>query len=162
MLGVLSAAQMRLPLGLPWSLSQHLQRIATSAQVGYGIPAGGVLPRSLDVFSNVYIQSADRMAGLNKRMREELAVVRQGGGDVATSRHRARGKMLPRERIDQLLDEGSPFLELSPLAGKGLYGEAAVRAWQHDSMQPPAALHCTIAAPPHLQPVLFMHMRCSQ
>ncbi len=39
------------------------------------------------------------------------------------ARHRARSKLLPRERIDALLDPGSPFLELSPMAGKGLYGK---------------------------------------
>ena len=46
-----------------------------------------------------------------------------GGGPAAVARHRARGKWLPRERIDAVLDPGSPFLELSPLAGHGMYGE---------------------------------------
>jgi acetyl-CoA carboxylase carboxyltransferase component len=41
----------------------------------------------------------------------------QGGGEVACKRHKARGKLLARERIEQLLDAGTPFLELSPLAG---------------------------------------------
>eukprot|EP00850_Spirogloea_muscicola_P004058 SM000017S02798 [mRNA] locus=s17:331791:335191:+ [translate_table: standard] len=51
----------------------------------------------------------------------EVAKVREGGGAKAVERHRARGKLLPRERIDRLLDRGSPFLELSQLAGRGLY-----------------------------------------
>lgn len=46
-----------------------------------------------------------------------------GGGATAVARHRARNKLLARERIDAVLDAGSPFLELSPLAGHGLYGE---------------------------------------
>ena len=46
----------------------------------------------------------------------------QGGGAKAIARHRSRSKLLPRERIDRLLDPGAPFLELSPLAGKGMYG----------------------------------------
>ena len=56
-----------------------------------------------------------------------------GGGDKAVARHRARGKMLPRERIDALLDPGSPFLELSPLAGKGLYGRLGGRMMHRGS-----------------------------
>ena len=54
---------------------------------------------------------------LNKR----LARVRLGGGASAVERLRSRGKMLPRERIDYLLDEGSAFLEVCPLAGEDLY-----------------------------------------
>lgn len=51
-----------------------------------------------------------------------------GGGSAAVARHRARGKWLPRERIDAVLDPGSPFLELSPLAGHGLYSSEDVPA----------------------------------
>ncbi len=50
---------------------------------------------------------------------EQLALVNQGGGAKYIERHRARGKMLVRERIEALLDPGSPFLELSPLAAYG-------------------------------------------
>ncbi len=56
---------------------------------------------------------------LNTRL-EEIA---QGGGAANNARHQARGKLLPRERIDQLLDPGSPFLELSALAGWQVYDE---------------------------------------
>jgi 3-methylcrotonyl-CoA carboxylase beta subunit len=48
-----------------------------------------------------------------------------GGGERARERHLARGKLLPRERVDRLLDPGSPFLELSPLAAHGLYDDEA-------------------------------------
>ena len=47
----------------------------------------------------------------------------KGGEEKAIAKHRKRGKMLPRERIACLLDPGSPFLELSALAGEGLYKE---------------------------------------
>ena len=47
---------------------------------------------------------------------------RWGGGEVARRRHEGRGKLLPRDRVDALLDAGSPFLELSQLAGHGMYG----------------------------------------
>lgn len=52
-----------------------------------------------------------------------LAQVQQGGGAKAQERHTSRGKLLPRERIDRLLDSGSPFLELSQLAAYNVYGE---------------------------------------
>ena len=52
-----------------------------------------------------------------------LAQVQQGGGLKAQERHTSRGKLLPRERINRLLDPGSPFLELSQLAAHQVYGE---------------------------------------
>ncbi|MCR2800746.1 carboxyl transferase domain-containing protein [Microbacterium sp. zg-Y818] len=61
-------------------------------------------------------------------LRARLAKVAEGGGEAARERHLARGKMLPRERIDRLLDEGSPFLELAPLAAEGLYDGQAPAA----------------------------------
>ncbi|MCR2826958.1 carboxyl transferase domain-containing protein, partial [Microbacterium sp. zg.Y909] len=61
-------------------------------------------------------------------LRARLAKVAEGGGEAARERHLARGKMLPRERIDRLLDEGSAFLELAPLAAEGLYDGQAPAA----------------------------------
>ncbi|NYG54272.1 carboxyl transferase domain-containing protein [Nocardioides perillae] len=55
-------------------------------------------------------------------LRARLAVARQGGSEAARAKHTARGKLLVRERVDRLLDPGSPFLELSPLAATGMYG----------------------------------------
>ncbi|HRQ60188.1 MAG TPA: carboxyl transferase domain-containing protein, partial [Alphaproteobacteria bacterium] len=52
-----------------------------------------------------------------------LAAIEQGGGEKARARHTERGKLLPRERIDGLLDPGSPFLELSALAAHGVYDD---------------------------------------
>ncbi|MGI9063867.1 MAG: carboxyl transferase domain-containing protein, partial [Pseudonocardiaceae bacterium] len=58
-------------------------------------------------------------------LREQLAAAARGGPEKARARHTERGKLLPRDRVDSLLDPGSPFLELSPLAAHGLYdGEA--------------------------------------
>jgi acetyl-CoA carboxylase carboxyltransferase component len=61
-------------------------------------------------------------------LRERLARVRAGGGEEAVQRHRARGKLLARERIDRLLDPGTPFLELAPLAANGMYDDEAPSA----------------------------------
>ena len=61
-------------------------------------------------------------------LHERLARVRLGGGEAARARHTARGKLLPRERVDRLLDPGSPFLELSPLAATGMHDDAVPAA----------------------------------
>ncbi len=63
------------------------------------------------------------MTALVDELRERLAVVRQGGSESARRKHTDRGKLLVRDRIDVLLDPGSPFLELSPLAAYGMYGQ---------------------------------------
>jgi 3-methylcrotonyl-CoA carboxylase beta subunit len=63
------------------------------------------------------------MAALVAELRERLALARRGGSDAARERHVGRGKLLARDRVDRLLDPGSPFLELSPLAAYGMYGE---------------------------------------
>ena len=67
--------------------------------------------------------SAPTLRELTEELRQRLAVVREGGTEAARNRHRARDKLLVRERIDRLIDPGSPFLELSPLAGYELYDE---------------------------------------
>lgn len=59
---------------------------------------------------------------VSAELRERLARVRQGGSEAARKKHTDRGKLLPRERVDRLLDPGSPFLELAPLAAYGMYG----------------------------------------
>ncbi|MFD3353328.1 carboxyl transferase domain-containing protein [Streptomyces fradiae] len=61
-------------------------------------------------------------------LRARLAAARLGGGEKARARHTARGKLLPRDRVDTLLDPGSPFLELAPLAANGMYDDQAPAA----------------------------------
>ena len=56
-------------------------------------------------------------------LKTKMAAIKQGGGEAARTKHQARGKLLPRDRIRRLLDPGSPLLELSPLAADGLYGD---------------------------------------
>src|SRR5918912_2750197 len=67
-------------------------------------------------------------AALVAELRERLGVARLGGPRNARERHVARGKMLPRDRVEQLLDPSSPFLELSPLAAWGMYDDEAPAA----------------------------------
>src|SRR4051812_16991557 len=61
-------------------------------------------------------------------LRERLAVARRGGSESARAKHVGRGKLLVRDRVDRLLDPGSPFLELSPLAATGMYDDAVPAA----------------------------------
>ena len=65
------------------------------------------------------------MQTLVDQLREAEARVRAGGGAKALERHRAQGKLPVRERLDRVLDSGSPFLELSPLAAWGMYDDEA-------------------------------------
>ncbi len=63
------------------------------------------------------------MTELVDELLERLATVRQGGSESARTKHTDRGKLLVRDRVDRLLDPGSPFLELNPLAAYGMYGK---------------------------------------
>ncbi len=65
---------------------------------------------------------AVNMRELVAELRERTATARQGGSQKARDRHVARGKLLPRDRVDRLLDPGSPFLEIGALAAYDMYG----------------------------------------
>jgi 3-methylcrotonyl-CoA carboxylase beta subunit/propionyl-CoA carboxylase len=69
-----------------------------------------------------------RMEQLVAELRDRLARAREGGGQKYLQRHREQGKLPLRDRIDRLLDRGSPFLELSPLAATGMYDDEAPAA----------------------------------
>ena len=73
-------------------------------------------PRSADFQAN-----AQAMRTLVADLNAQIAKAQEGGGTAARAKHTARGKLLPRERVQMLLDPGTPFLELSPLAALGLY-----------------------------------------
>jgi acetyl-CoA carboxylase carboxyltransferase component len=75
--------------------------------------------------SDTFARRRELMEGLVAELRERSAEVARGGGERATERHRSRGKLPARERVDRLLDPGSAFLELSALAAWEMYdGEA--------------------------------------
>ena len=84
-----------------------------------------VLETHVDAASELFVANRARMMALVSELAERTALVRQGGGARYVERHRAQGKLPPRERIDKLLDPGSPFLELSALAAWDLYGNEA-------------------------------------
>jgi 3-methylcrotonyl-CoA carboxylase beta subunit/propionyl-CoA carboxylase len=74
---------------------------------------------------SIFKTNRERMQQLVAELRDRLSRARQGGGPKYIQRHRAQGKLPVRERIERLIDPGSPFLELSPLAAVDMYdGEA--------------------------------------
>ncbi|MDL1872994.1 methylcrotonoyl-CoA carboxylase [Deltaproteobacteria bacterium PRO3] len=84
-----------------------------------------ILASSLDPGSADFQANSDHHRGLAKELRERIALVKRGGGDEAVAKHRKRGKLLARERIERLLDPDSPFLEFSTLAAHEMYGGEA-------------------------------------
>src|SRR5258707_15260288 len=80
------------------------------------------LHSTIDPKSTEFAGNAEVMRGLVTELRDKLSQVAGGGGKVSRARHTSRGKMLARDRVDLLLDPGTAFLELSPLAAHGLYG----------------------------------------
>ncbi|MDM5094300.1 carboxyl transferase domain-containing protein [Aeromonas rivipollensis] len=77
----------------------------------------------LDTTSADFAANREAMQALVADLNTRLAEIAQGGGAANNARHQGRGKLLPRERINQLLDPGSPFLELSALAAWQVYEE---------------------------------------
>ena len=82
-----------------------------------------VLASKLNVRAEDFKANAAAMRALVDDLNAQLAKIAQGGGDAARAKHVARGKLLPRERVEMLLDPGTPFLEIAPLAALGMYKE---------------------------------------
>jgi acetyl-CoA carboxylase carboxyltransferase component len=81
-----------------------------------------VLTSQLDRSAEEFGSRRERMEGLVAELRDRTAQVARGGGEKATERHRSRGKLPARERVDRLLDPGTAFLELNALAAWEMYG----------------------------------------
>jgi len=93
-----------------------------------------VLRTQLDPTSAAARANRAAMEGAVSELKEHLAAAALGGPEKARERHVSRGKLLPRERVERLLDPGTPFLELSPLAAHGMY----------DGQAPGAGIICGI------------------
>ena len=105
-----------------------------------------VIESSLDVRSEGFRANAAQMRALVDELRARVARVAQGGGAAALAKHTARGKLLPRDRIRQLLDVGSPFLELSQLAADGVYADDVPCAGIVTGIGSIAGLECVVVA----------------
>jgi 3-methylcrotonyl-CoA carboxylase beta subunit len=105
-----------------------------------------VLRSHVNPGSDEYAANARANEALAEDLRMQLDRVALGGGERARERHVSRGKLLPRERVDRLLDPGSPFLELSPLAAHGLYDAEAPAAGIITGIGVVSGRECTIVA----------------
>jgi 3-methylcrotonyl-CoA carboxylase beta subunit len=82
------------------------------------------LVSSIDTGSEDFRTNAEAMAELVRDLTDKRAEIARGGPSKARERHHARGKLLARERVNQLLDPGSPFLEIAPMAAFGMYEDS--------------------------------------
>ncbi|HTR69722.1 MAG TPA: carboxyl transferase domain-containing protein [Mycobacteriales bacterium] len=100
----------------------------------------------IDPASEAFARNARGQEVLAADLRERIARVRLGGSQAARDRHVERGKLLPRDRVDALIDPGSPFLELSPLAADGMYGGEAPGAGLITGVGRVSGRECVIVA----------------
>ncbi|KAJ5495029.1 methylcrotonoyl-CoA carboxylase beta chain [Penicillium diatomitis] len=100
-------------------------RLSSRSVASYTHPhhasALSILPTAVDTSSPVFRENSQQMQELLDRMSSLHAKIAQGGPQKARDKHVARGKMLPRDRVSALIDPGTSFLELSPLAGHEVY-----------------------------------------
>ena len=80
-----------------------------------------LIKSKIDTRSESYEQNRELMASLVADLHQKIDHISQGGGEKSRNKHLARGKLLPRDRIDHLIDPGSPFLEFSQLAANDVY-----------------------------------------
>ena len=83
------------------------------------------LQTQLNARSADFQANAAAMRAVVDDLKAQIDKAAQGGGEAARAKHTARGKLLPRDRVQMLLDPGTPFLELSPLAALNMYDNAA-------------------------------------
>src|SRR5471030_2802879 len=105
-----------------------------------------VLDSRIDERSDDFARNATAMRALVDDLRAQLARVREGGGAVAVDRHRKRGKLTARDRIDRLVDPATPFLEFSAMAAHGMYDDAAPAAGIVTGIGTVSGVDCVIVA----------------
>ena len=96
--------------------------------------------------SEEFLANTARMEGLVGDLRHQLDEIKRGGGEKYQDRHQSRGKLLVRDRINALVDPGSPFLELSQLAAREVYGENVAAAGIITGIGRVAGQECVIVA----------------
>ena len=105
-----------------------------------------VLTTSLDTGAEDFRRNAAALRSELDKLRDAVRAIEQGGGDAARERHAGRGKLFVRERIDRLIDRGSPFLELSPLAAYGMYDDVIPAAGIVTGIGRVSGVECVIVA----------------
>ncbi|KAJ1959349.1 hypothetical protein GGI12_004382 [Dipsacomyces acuminosporus] len=117
-----TSAALRQRAGAP--LRARLSCVSTLRSRGFATEAKmTAIPDTTETKSAQFQENAANMAQAVEDLETQIGRISLGGNERARQKHLARNKLLPRDRIAKLLDPGSPFLELSQLAGHGLYGE---------------------------------------
>jgi 3-methylcrotonyl-CoA carboxylase beta subunit len=110
------------------------------------VTAHPIMGTRVDPGSEQFTRNAETHRALVADLNATLATARLGGPEKSRARHVERGKLLPRDRVDTLLDPSSPFLELSPLAAHGLYDGQAPAAGMVTGIGRVAGRECVIVA----------------
>ncbi|MCV2218678.1 carboxyl transferase domain-containing protein [Thauera sp. Sel9] len=101
---------------------------------------------AINVRSEEFQANAASLRGLVDDLRAKAAQISLGGGEAARTKHTARGKLLPRDRVGHLLDPGTPFLEIGQMAAFGMYGDEAPSAGVITGIGRVQGVECMIVA----------------
>ncbi|MEW9798652.1 carboxyl transferase domain-containing protein [Alteromonas sp. CYL-A6] len=105
-----------------------------------------VLQSTVNTKSETFVVNAEHMQAQVDDLLEKIEKICQGGGEQAAERHTSRGKLLPRDRINALLDDGSPFLEIGQLAAWEVYDDYVPAAGVIAGIGRVAGIECMIVA----------------
>src|SRR5256886_2757483 len=105
-------------------MSRHLSRLCQGCREEQA-NSMGIIETRIERNSLEFQENTQYLQQLLHQLSERVQQTQEGGGDEAIAKHRKRNKLLARERIERLLDRGSPFLELSPLAAVAMYDDEA-------------------------------------
>ena len=105
-----------------------------------------IIENQINIHSTEFKQNSKWMNSLCDELRERIATIALGGGEQARSKHLARGKLLPRERVRRLLDPATPFLEFSQLAAYQVYDDEVPAAGLITGIGRVAGVECVIIA----------------
>ncbi|MCW8108746.1 methylcrotonoyl-CoA carboxylase [Alteromonas ponticola] len=105
-----------------------------------------ILRTAVNAKSEAFIENASHMQKQVDDLQEKIAQIKQGGGEKSNQRHESRGKLLPRDRINALLDKGSPFLEIGQLAAWEVYEDYVPSAGVIAGIGRVSGVECMIVA----------------
>src|SRR6202165_1797446 len=103
-----------------------------------------VIETRLDIRGPAFASNRDALGALVAALKARVAEIEQGGGALARERHTGRGKLLPRERVQALLDTGSPVLRFSQFAAYGMYDDTTAAAGIITGLGRVAGCECVI------------------
>ena len=122
------SSRQALRLGCQFNRQRLQARTVANLTTPHQAGAISRLQTTVDPTSEEFKENEQQMSEVMNRVQELSRKIQQGGSEKARQKHLARNKMLPRDRVTALIDPGTTFMELSPMAGHELYPEAEVPA----------------------------------